>query len=148
MSVILKNVEAPLDLVSPFGAITTQIYLTLWESAQMDNRGDCGGLTSWTHLGLSKELGFTRRTVERHINILLDEGFITVAGSNRSNRGKKSRVYRVIHPDHISTQKMILSFYAKPASVRWAEWSKGVATVDIGDGPVEYNLDTSDPDAI
>ena len=41
--------------------------------------------------------------VIKTIDLLLDNGFLRVAGFTKSSKGSKYRIYRVVHPEMINT---------------------------------------------
>ena len=51
-------------------------------------------------------------------NALLDAGFIQVIARIRSATGSKHRVYRVTHPEHLESQRLALSLFDEPSSIR------------------------------
>ena len=42
------------------------------------------------------------------IDLLLDNGFLQVAGLMNSSKGSKHRIYRVVHPEMINTIRAVL----------------------------------------
>ena len=130
MSVILKNTQPPLLVVSKLGGKEAQVYCFIWQSAVMDvrydkdpakqweDRRDCGGTTHWSVKGIAAELGTTRKTVSKAIRTLLDNGLITIAGYINNRNGSDHTVFRVVHPDQIESVRATLGLLA-PASERW-----------------------------
>ena len=73
--VLLDKVQPPLGDVALLGINPLRIYVMLFEAAQHDVRGDCGGTSSWSIKGLASELHIKRETASRALNKLLDSGF-------------------------------------------------------------------------
>jgi biotin operon repressor len=142
----LNGARIPSRAVAKLGPNVLAVYRLLWESAKRDvrpdrrfdrpwdNRQDCAGVTAWTHKGLALKLGISRPTVDRAIDALLDNGYITVVGLEESAFGRPHRLYRVFHPSMIPAQQSILNLFDRPASVRWKEWARGYATFTEEDG--------------
>jgi hypothetical protein len=135
--ILLKDATAPVEEVALLGGKAVQVYMVLWRSAKMDcrmdprkdlpweRRRDCGGLAEWSKKGLAEHLGFSRTTVAKVIDQLLDNGFITVAGSRRSSNGKPYAIFRVIHPDMLEAQRYAISMFDKPPSERFKNFGVG-----------------------
>lgn len=134
----LKGCYPPVDQVRKLGKSALRVYLFMWKSASMDHRSDpnlrkpwslrldCAGLTKWSYKGMAEQLQICRKTVSRAIDKLLDNGFITVAGTTGEHSGNRHRVYRVFRPEMIEAQRHIINMFDDPPSVRWREWSKFV----------------------
>lgn len=110
MSVILTNAEPMLAEVNKeLGKKATQIYLFLWDLAVRDveydprkhlpwhMRRDCGGTTYVSVRGVSDYLKMSHNTVQKHLNSLLDLGFIQISAVTKVN-GYDRVVWRVTHP--------------------------------------------------
>ena len=110
MSVILTGADPLLTEVNEaLGKKATQIYLFLWDLAVRDveydkrkhlpweQRRDCGGTTYVSVRGVSNYLGMSHNTVQKHIDSLLDLGFIQISAVTKVN-GYDRVVWRVTHP--------------------------------------------------
>jgi len=126
MTVLLTNANPPLLEVAKLGAKVLGVYTLLWEAAKRDVRGECGGTTSWSTTGLAKQLQMSRNTVQKALDVLLDNGWISVIGSTTSETGKPHRVYRVLHPSLVEAQRYALDVIGTPPSIRYKDW--GVKT--------------------
>ena len=130
MTVRIDTAQPPLREVAALGAKATQVYSLLWEAAAADNRGYCGGTTDRTVAGIADVIGSKRETVSRAIDHLLDSGFISIVGSRKNAHGKASKVFRVIHPDHIEAQRYAISMFAEAPSVR-AKTTVKTKTIEV-----------------
>ena len=104
--------------VTRYGATAVAIYCLMYESAFMDKRfdknkhlpwerrRDCGGLCRWSHKAMSDTLGIGKKTLIDKIDQLLDAGYLQVAGMEMGSRISHQRIYRVTHPNVLSTRKM------------------------------------------
>ena len=132
MTVILKNTQPLLREVTRLSPKAVQVYLVLWQSAQMDvrydkrvnlpwhQRRDCGGTTEWTVKGIADHIGSKRDTVRKALSQLLDDGLISVAGYSPSPYGTKHTVFRLTHPDELDNVRHSIALIVKP-SVRWQQ---------------------------
>ena len=111
MSVILTNAEPMLTEVNKdLGKKATQIYLFLWDLAVRDveqdsrkhlpwhMRRDCGGLTYVSVRGISNYLEMSHNTVQKHLNSLLDHGYIQISAVTKLN-GYDRVVWRATYTD-------------------------------------------------
>ena len=111
MSVILTNAEPMLAEVNKdLGKKATQIYLFLWDLAVRDvehdirkhlpwhMRRDCGGSTYVSVRGISNYLKMSHNTVQKHLNSLLDHGYIQISAVTKIN-GYDRVVWRATYPD-------------------------------------------------
>ena len=127
MAVILKDVEPPIMEVSKLGYAAVAVYSLLFQSAHRDRcyaqiapgyRADTGGTTNWSHKAIADTLSMGKAKVIQATDALLDAGFIQVIARVRSATGSKHRVYRVTHPEHLEAQRLALSLFDEPSSVR------------------------------
>ena len=127
MAVILKDVEPPITEVAKLGYAAVAVYALLFQSAHRDRcyaqiapgyRADTGGTTNWSHKAIADILKMGKAKVIQATDALLDAGFIQVIARIRSSTGSKHRVYRVTHPEHLDAQRLALSLFDEPSSVR------------------------------
>ena len=127
MAVILKDVEPPIMEVAKLGYAAVAVYSLLFQSAHRDRcyaqiatgyRADTGGTTNWSHKAIADTLSMGKAKVIQATNALLDAGFIQVIARIRSATGSKHRVYRVTHPEHLESQRLALSLFNEPSSIR------------------------------
>ena len=127
MAVILKDVEPPIMEVAKLGYAAVAVYSLLFQSAHRDRcyaqiatgyRADTGGTTNWSHKAIADTLSMGKAKVIQATNALLDAGFIQVIARIRSATGSKHRVYRVTHPEHLESQRLVLSLFDEPSSIR------------------------------
>ena len=127
MAVILKDVEPPIMEVAKLGYAAVAVYSLLFQSAHRDRcyaqiatgyRADTGGTTNWSHKAIADTLSMGKAKVIQATNALLDAGFIQVIARIRSATGSKHRVYRVTHPEHLESQRLALSLFDEPSSIR------------------------------
>ena len=127
MAVILKDVEPPIMEAAKLGYAAVAVYSLLFQSAHRDRcyaqiapgyRADTGGTTNWSHKAIADTLSMGKTKVIQATNALLDAGFIQVIARIRSATGSKHRVYRVTHPEHLEAQRLALSLFDEPSSVR------------------------------
>ena len=127
MPVILKDVEPPFLEVAKLGYAAVAVYAILFQSAHRERdyavnefevRRDTGGTTYWSHKAIAECLSMGKAKVIKATDALLDDGFIQVIARVRSATGSKHRVYRVTHPEHLKTQRQVLSLFDEPSSVR------------------------------
>ena len=127
MAVILKDVEPPIMEVAKLGYAAVAVYSLLFQSAHRDRcyaqiapgyRADTGGTTNWSHKAIADTLSMGKAKVIQATNALLDAGFIQVIARIRSATGSKHRVYRVTHPEHLEAQRLALSLFDEPSSIR------------------------------
>lgn len=156
MSVILKNTQPPLQEVAELGSLPLRVYGILWESASMDirydprkhlpweQRRDCGGTTEWTIKGLSAHLGSCHKAVSKAMAKLMDHGFVSVAGYNKTqNGGTKHTIFRVTHPDQLANQRHAIEIMGSPAD-KWRAQLKGSKSAyqgeiwDLTDDPATW----------
>jgi hypothetical protein len=129
MSVLLTDVTPPIKEVATLGQAAVAVYSLLFQSAHQDRRygmgdgerRDCGGTTHWSHKAIADTLSMSKNTVRAATDKLLDNGFIGVIGYERSTTGSNHRVYRVFHPNEIEAQRVALSFFTDPPSVRYSQ---------------------------
>ena len=120
MSVILRDTVPPIIEVAKLGYAAVAVYSLLYQSAFQDRRldyrksirqqerRDCGGTTNWSHKAIADTLGMGKLKVIKSIDLLLDNGFLQVAGFMQSSQGSQHRMYRVVHPEMIKTIRAIL----------------------------------------
>ena len=120
MSVILRDTLPPIIEVAELGYAAVAVYSLLYQSAFQDqrydsrksiknqDRRDCGGTTNWSHKAIADTLGMGKSKVLKVIDLLLDNGFLQVAGLMNSSKGSKHRIYRVVHPEMINTIRAVL----------------------------------------
>ena len=127
MAVILKDVEPPIMEVAKLGYAAVAVYSLLFQSAHRDRcyaqiapgyRADTGGTTNWSHKAIADTLSMGKAKLIQATDALLDAGFIQVIARVRSATGSKHRVYRVTHPEHLESQRLALSLFDEPSSVR------------------------------
>lgn len=127
MAVILKDVEPPIMEVAKLGYAAVAVYSLLFQSAHRDRcyaqiapgyRADTGGTTNWSHKAIADTLKMGKAKVIQATDALLDAGFIQVIARIRSATGSKHRVYRVTHPEHLDAQRLALSLFDEPSSIR------------------------------
>ena len=127
MAVIFKDIEPPIMEVAKLGYAAVAVYSLLFQSAHRDRcyaqiapgyRADTGGTTNWSHKAIADTLSMGKAKVIQATNALLDAGFIQVIARIRSATGSKHRVYRVTHPEHLEAQRLALSFFDEPSSIR------------------------------
>jgi hypothetical protein len=131
MSVLLRDVAPPIRQVAELGQAAVAVYSLLFQSAHKDRnysvvqegevkeRRDCGGTTSWSHKAIADTLHMGEKTVRKSTDLLLDNGYITVIGWEQSSTGSNHRIYRVLHPNQIESQRHVISLFDEPPSVRW-----------------------------
>ena len=130
MSVILTNAEPMLAEVNKdLGKKATQIYLFLWDLAVRDvehdtrkhlpwhMRRDCGGTTYVSVRGISNYLKMSHNTVQKHLNLLLDLGFIQISTVTKVD-GYDRVVWRVTYPDVIKAVRHSICFMGDKPSER------------------------------
>ena len=120
----------PLCKVAMLGSNPLRVYTILFESAQTDDRGDCGGTTSWTIKGLSGELGCTRRTVSNALNKLADAGYIQIIGETINKGNSHSTVWRVTHPEMLERVRYSIEMMGDKPSERLAKMRAKQQKVD------------------
>ena len=113
--ILLNNVEPPLKEVAMLGSNPLRVYLILFEAAQHDVRGNCGGTTSWTIKGIASELGIKRDTVSRALNKLLDTGYIQIAGEQPNKESSRSTIWRVTHPKMMEAVRYAIELMGPPS---------------------------------
>ena len=127
MAVILKDVEPPIMEVAKLGYAAVAVYSLLFQSAHRDRcyaqiapgyRADTGGTTNGSHKAIADTLSMGKAKLIQATDALLDAGFIQVIARVRSATGSKHRVYRVTHPEHLEAQRLALSLFDEPSSVR------------------------------
>ena len=111
----------PLYEVAMLGSNPLRVYTILFESAQADDREDCGGTTSWTIKGLAGEIGVKRETVSRALNKLLDNGYIQIIGETRNKGNSHSTVWRVTHPEMLERVRYSIEMMGDKPSERLAK---------------------------
>ena len=127
MAVILRDVAPPIREVSKLGYAAVAVYSLLFESAHREweysrSLGGCsrdtGGTTTWSHKAIAETLKMGKAKVIQSTDVLLDSGFLQVIGRVSSSKGSKHRIYRVIHPKEIEAQRLIISYFDEPPSLR------------------------------
>ena len=128
--ILLDKCEPPLSEVAMLGSNPLRVYVILFESAKSDNRGDCGGTTSWTIKGLANELGSTRRTVSNALDKLVDAGYIQIIGETRNKGNSHSTIWRVTHPEMLEHVRYSISMMGDKPSERLAKMRTKQQKVD------------------
>ncbi len=118
MTVHLTEVTAPLADIALLGSNPLRVYVILFEAAQHDVRGECGGTTSWSIKGLASELNIHRNTVSRALNILLDAGYIQIAGEVTNKGGSNNTIWRVTHPKMLDAVRYSIEVMGRLPSER------------------------------
>lgn len=113
--VLLNGCTAPLNDVALLGSNPLRVYVVLFEAAQRDVRGDCGGTTSWSIKGLASEIGIERKTVSRALFKLLDAGYIQIAGEESNKVGSRNTVWRVTHPEMLDAVRYSIDVMGPPS---------------------------------
>jgi hypothetical protein len=121
MTVLLNSVDPPYLDVAKLGAKVLGVYTILFEAAKRDIRGDCGGTTSWSTSGLASRLSMSRNTAQKALDVLLDNGWISVIGTASSGVGKPHRVYRILHPSLVEAQQYAIDVIGTPPSIRYKD---------------------------
>ena len=129
MSVILRDTVPTIIEVAKLGYAAVAVYSLLYQSAFQDRRldcrksirqqerRDCGGTTNWSHKAIADTLGMGKSKVIKSIDLLLDNGFLQVAGFMQSSQGSQHRIYRVVHPEMIKTIRAVLPMLTAMPSV-------------------------------
>ena len=132
------------------------IYAILWQSAAIDKRydkrvdlpwderRDCGGTSEWTIKGIADTINSTRETVSASICLLLDHGYVQVAGYANSSKGTKHTIFRVTHPDELDNVRAGILIMGDP-SKRWKAQMKAKKRIYegevwdiVGNDPVNF----------
>ena len=128
-TIILDDPVPPVRKVAEYGATAVAIYCLMYESALMDKRfdknkhlpweqrSDCGGLCRWSHKAMSDTLNIGKKTLIEKIDQLLDAGFIQVAGIEMGSCISHQRIYRVTHPNVLSTRKWVIEMLPEKPSI-------------------------------
>ena len=128
-TIILDNPVTPVREVAEYGATAVAIYYLICESAFMDKRfdknkhlpwkqrRDCGGLCRWSHKAMSDTLGIGKKTLIDKIDQLLDAGYLQVAGMEMGSHISHQRIYRVTHPNVLSTRKSVIEMLPEKPSI-------------------------------
>ncbi len=124
------NCEPPLLDVARLGSNPLRVYSLLFEAAKADNRGECGGTTSWTIKGLASELGVKRETASRALNKLLDSGYIQITGEAKNKGNSNSTIWRVTHPEMLDRVRYSIEMMADKPSERLAKMRTKQQKVD------------------
>ena len=111
MAVLLRDTAPPFREVLGLGRPTAAVYGVLWESAARDERGDCGGLCTWTVSGLAGVCSMGRATVITALKQLLDHGFIQFSETSTPH----NRVWRVTHPKHLEAVRYSIDVMGLPS---------------------------------
>ena len=148
MAVILKDVEPPITEVAKVGYAAVAVYALLFQSAHRERcyaqiapgyHADTGGTTNWSHKAIADTLSMGKAKVIQATDALLDAGFIQAIARVRSATGSKHRVYRVTHPEHLEAQRLALSLFDEPSSVR-NKRIDAMKTLKPNDNPSENYL--------
>ena len=127
MAVILRDVAPPIREVSKLGYAAVAVYSLLFESAHREWEyarclgalsRDTGGTTTWSHKAIAETLKMGKAKAIQSTDVFLDSGFLQVIGRVSSSKGSKHRIYRVIHPIEIDAQRLIISYFDEPPSIR------------------------------
>ena len=112
--------------IDPWVPGVIEVYSLLWQSAYLDHRKDkdqtlewesrrdCGGTSEWSIKGLADKLHLGHNKVEKAVNALLRHGFIRILGFIPTSKGKKKRVFQVIHPIQIEAVKHSIEIMGEP----------------------------------
>ena len=113
--VLLDKVQPPLNDIALLGSNPLRVYVILFEAAQHDVRGNCGGTSCYTIKGIASELGIERKTVARALNKLLDTGYIQIAGEQHNKDGCHSTIWRVTHPEMLDAVRYSIELMGAPS---------------------------------
>ena len=128
-TIILDDPVPPVRKVAEYGATAVAIYCLMYESAFMDKRfdknrhlpwerrRDCGGLCRWSHKAMSDTLSIGKKTLIDKIDQLLDAGYLQVAGFEMGSCISYQRIYRVTHPNVLSTRKWVIEMLPEKPSI-------------------------------
>ena len=148
MAVILKDVEPQIMDMAKLSYAAIAVYSLLFQSAHRDRcyaqiapgyRADTGGTTNWSHKAIADTLSMGKAKVIQATDALLDAGSIQVIARVRSATGSNHRVYRVTHPEHLEAQRLALSLFDQPSSVR-NKHIDAMKTPKPNDNPIEEYL--------
>ena len=152
-TIILDDPVPPVRKVAEYGATAVAIYCLMYESALMDKRcdknkhlpweqrSDCGGLCRWSYKAMSDTLSIGKKTLIDKIDQLLDAGFIQVAGMEMGSCISHQRIYRVTHPNVISSRKQVIDMLPEKPSIT----AKKIAqNQKDGDSKINYKPENSD----
>ena len=112
----IDNAPPPIQEVAKLGGKRTMVYMLLWNAAQQDVRGECGGTTSYSVKGIANELSISRITVAAAIDKLLDDGLIQIEHEIWSKEGSNTILWRVTHPKMLEAQRYAISIMGKPSA--------------------------------
>ena len=110
------NCDPPLTDVAILGSHALRIYAVLFEAAQIDNRGDRGGLSCWSIKGLANKLSLHVRTVNSAIHKLLDTGYIQITGEQTNRSGSNNTIWRVTHPKELDSVRYAIEIMGPPSN--------------------------------
>ena len=113
--ILLDKCTPHLNDVALLGSNPLLIYVILFEAAQQDIRGNCGGTSTWTIKGLASELGIKRETASRALNTLLDAGLVQIAGEESNLIGSRNTIWRVTHPHMINRVRYSIEIMGPPS---------------------------------
>ena len=107
-----------------------QVYALMFESSfkdkQYDTAGrakgrdwkdllDTGGRSEWSVKGLADCLRLGKVTVNKAIDALLDQGFISFDGFISTRKGSPKRIYRVTPVDQLDAKRQAISIIGPPS---------------------------------
>lgn len=107
-----------------------QVYALMFESAFKDKRydirgrakglpwkelRDTGGRSEWSVKGLADCLKLGKVTVNKAIDALLDQGFISFDGFISTRNGSPKRIYRVTPVDQLDAKRHALDIIGPPS---------------------------------
>ena len=137
-TIILDDPIPPVREVARYGATAVATYCLIYESAFMDKRfdknrhlpwerrRDCGGLSRWSHKAMSDTLGIGKKTLIDKIDQLLDAGYLQVAGFEMGSCISHQRLYRVTHPNVLSSRKWVIETLPEKPSVTAKKIAKNI----------------------
>ena len=153
-TIILDDPVPPVREVAQYKATAVAIYCLMYESAFMDKRfdknkhlqweqrRDCGGLCRWSHKAMSDTLGIGKKTLIDKIDQLLDADYLQVAGMEMGSRISHQRIYRVTHPNVLSSRKWAIDMLSEKPSVTAKKIAKHIKS---GGSKIIHESETSEP---
>ena len=159
-TIILDDPVPPVREVAQYGATAVAIYCLMYESAFKDKRfdkkrhmpweqrRDFGGLCRWSHKAMSDTLGIGKKTLIDKIDQLLDSGYLQIAGMEMGSRISHQRIYRVTHPNVLSSRKCVIEMLPEKPSITAKKMAKhiksGGSKIIHESETTELNIDSSE----
>ena len=113
---MITAVAPPLEAVRRLaGRSAVEVYRFLYEHSSMDTINRIYNTSNWSVKGISGELYMHRDTVARAIDKLLDNGFIGIAGSQKSNNGSNTIVWTIYSSDWIPNVRYRIDLMGEPS---------------------------------